>query len=442
MTVAAGAFAPGHLGELTRLIPFEMVDDAVARTGRGQHRIRALPARVVVYLLLAGCLFAELGYRQVWAKLVSGLHGLPVASPSASALRQARQRLGSRPVRALFDLLRGPAVTTASQVRWRGMLLTVVDGTTLVVADSAANTSRYSKHRCVNGTSSGYPQLRLSALLTCGTRSMIDAVFDPVSVGELDQARTLTRSLQPGMLLLADRGYAAADVLATITATGAHLLIRAKANRRLPILRRLPDGSWLSRIGALTVRIVEAQISITTTAGSRTGDYRLLTTLLDAHAYPAAELVGLYHQRWEIETAYLELKSSILGGRVLRARTPEGIDQEIHALLIVYQVLRTAMTDATDSRPGLDPDRASFTTALNTARDQLVHAAGVITDTVIDLVGVIGTQVLAHLLPERRIRVKTRMIKRSNSKYQARGPNIDRRSYQATTSINIISADP
>jgi hypothetical protein len=322
------------------------------------------------------------------------------------------------------------------------MLLTVVDGTTLVVADSAANTSRYSKHRCVNGTSSGYPQLRLSALLTCGTRSMIDAVFDPVSVGELDQARTLTRSLQPGMLLLADRGYAAADVLATITATGAHLLIRAKANRRLPILRRLPDGSWLSRIGALTVRIVEAQISITTTAGSRTGDYRLLTTLLDAHAYPAAELVGLYHQRWEIETAYLELKSSILGGRVLRARTPEGIDQEIHALLIVYQVLRTAMTDATDSRPGLDPDRASFTTALNTARDQLVHAAGVITDTVIDLVGVIGTQVLAHLLPERRIRVKTRMIKRSNSKYQARGPNIDRRSYQATTSINIISADP
>jgi hypothetical protein len=117
------------------------------------------------------------------------------------------------------------------------------------------------------------------------------------------------------------------------------------------------------------------------------------------------------------------------------------VDQEIHALLIVYQVLRTAMADATDSRPGLDPDRASFTTALNTARDQLVHAAGIIAGTVIDLVGVIGAHVLAHLLPERRIRVKTRMIKRSNSKYQARGPNIDRRSYHATTSINIASPD-
>ncbi|MDZ5446136.1 IS4 family transposase [Micromonospora sp. 4G57] len=434
-------FAPGHLGELTRLVPFEMVDDVLVATGRTQSRVRLLPARVVVYLLLAGCLFAELGYRQVWSKLTSGLRGLPIASPSGSALRQARQRLGPRPVRALFDLLRGPAATSATQVRWQGLLLTVIDGTTLVVADTPANTGRYTKHRCSNG-SSGYPQLRLSALLTCGTRSLIDAVFDPVSVGELDQARALTRSLQPGMLLLADRNYAAADLLTTIAATGAHLLIRSKANRRLAMIARLPDGSWLSKIGALTVRVVEARISITTTAGTHTGDYRLITTLLNPHTHPAAALIRIYHERWEIETAYLELKSSILAGRVLRARTPDGIDQEIHALLIVYQLLRTAMADATDSQPGLDPDRASFTTALNTARDQIVHAAGVIAETVIDLVGVIGAQVLANLLPERRLRTKTRMIKRSNSKYQARGPNIDRRSYKATTSIDVISPDP
>ena len=435
-------FAPGHLGELTRLVPFEMVDDVLVTTRRTQARVRLLPARVVVYLLLAGCLFAELGYQQVWSKLTSGLHGLPIVSPSASALRQARQRLGVAPVRALFDLLRGPAVTNAAQVRWRGLLLTVMDGTTLVVADSPANTGRYTKHRCGGGTSSGYPQLRLSALLTCGTRSMIDAVFDPVSVGELDQARALARSLQPGMLLIADRNYAAADLLATLAATGADLLIRNKANRRLPILRRLPDGSWHSRIGALNVRVVEAQISITTTTGTHTGGYRLITTLLNPATHPADQLIRLYHERWEIETAYLELKSSILGGRVLRARTPDGIDQEIHALLVTYQLLRTAMVDATDSRPGTDPDRASFTTALNTARDQVVHAAGIITDTVIDLIGVIGAHVLNDLLPERRIRTKTRMIKRSNSKYQARGPNIDRRSYQATISINIINSGP
>ncbi|MEH0827051.1 MULTISPECIES: transposase domain-containing protein [unclassified Micromonospora] len=109
---------------MTRLVPFEMVDEVLAATGRTQSRIRLLPARVVMYLLLAACLFTEVRYRQAWSKLTSGLHGMPVASPSGSALRQARQRLGPQPMRAMFDLLRGPAATAAAQVRWRGLLLT------------------------------------------------------------------------------------------------------------------------------------------------------------------------------------------------------------------------------------------------------------------------------------------------------------------------------
>ena len=437
--VAAGVFAPGHLGELTQFIPFEMVDEVLAATRRTQQRIRLLPARVVVYVVLAGCLFAELGYGQVWQKLTAGLAGIGLTEPSSGTLREARQRLGSAPLRALFDLLRGPAATTANHaVRWRGLLLTAIDGTTMSLADAEAVRVCYRKHRCNHG-GAGYPALRLSVLLTCGTRSIIDAVFDPVTTGELDQARTLARSLRAGMLLLADRNYAAAHLLQTLAATKADLLIRCKNSRRLPVISRHRDGSWLSTIGTLRVRVVDAQITIKTSNGTHTSGYRLITTLLDAYRYPASELIKIYHQRWEIETAYLEIKSSILGGRVLRARTPEGIDQEIHALLVTYQVLRTAMVDATDSLPGLDPDRASFTTALNTARDQLAHAAGVIADTVIDLVGAIGRAVLAHPLPERRIRVKTRMIKRSNSKYQARGPNIDRHSYKATIGIDIIT---
>ncbi|HYN95288.1 MAG TPA: IS4 family transposase [Pilimelia sp.] len=439
MRVAAGVFAPGHLGELTQLIPFEMVDDVLALTRRTQQRIRLLPARVVVYLVLAGCLFAELGYVQVWQKLTTALAGLGLAEPSSGTLSEARQRLGSAPLRALFDLLRGPAVTTATRaVRWRGLLLTAIDGTVMSVADADAVRARYRKQRGNNG-GAGYPALRLSVLLTCGTRSIIDAVFGPSSTGELNQARTLARSLRAGMLLLADRNYAAADLVATLAATGADLLIRCKNDRRLPMITRYRDGSWLSTIGPVRVRVIDAAITVTTTDGTHTSGYRLITTLLEAHRYPAADLIRLYHRRWEIETAYLEIKSSILGGRVLRARTPDGIDQEIYALLTVYQVLRTAMTDATDSVAGTDPDRASFTTALNTARDQIIHAAAVIADTVIDLVGAIGQAVLAHLLPERRIRVKTRMIKRSNSKYQARGPNIDRHNYKATINIDIIT---
>ena len=123
-----------------------------------------------------------------------------------------------------------------------------------------------------------------------------------------------------------------------------------------------------------------------------------MTTVLDTR-HPPAEIVRLYHERWEIEIAYLELKQTILGGRVLRARTPAGIEQEIYALLVTYQALRIAITDATLGAGRVDPDRASFSIALNTARDQLIAAAGVLADTVIDLVGVIGRHVLDDLCP-------------------------------------------
>ncbi|WJK43805.1 transposase domain-containing protein [Solwaraspora sp. WMMA2056] len=175
-----------------------------------------LPARVVVYLVLAGCLFAELGYGQVWQKLTAGLTGLDLTEPASGTLREARQRLGSTPLRALFDLLRGPAVTTATHaVRWRGLLVTAIDGTTMSVADAEAVRVRYRKQRGNHG-GAGYPALRLSVLLTCGTRSIIDAVFAPLGTSELDQARSLARSLAAGMLLLADRNYAAADLAAAV----------------------------------------------------------------------------------------------------------------------------------------------------------------------------------------------------------------------------------
>ncbi|MEO3802462.1 transposase, partial [Nonomuraea sp. B1E8] len=156
----------------------------------------------------------------------------------------------------------------------------------------------------------------------------------------------------------------------------------------------------------------------------------------DSHRHPAADLLALYHQRWEIETAYLEIKSTILGGRVLRARTPEGLDQEVHALLLTYQLLRLAMAEATACRPDTDPDRASFAIALNTARDLVIQAAAVIAGTTIDVLGTIGRHVMANLMPDRRIRTRPRIVKRAISKYNARG-TVDRTSYKATISMEI-----
>lgn len=424
-----------------------MVDAVLAETGAAQRRVRDLPSRVVVYLLLAGCLFAELGYRQVWQRLTAGLDGLAVPDPSEAALTKARRRVGSRPLRALFDLLRGPAVTTAAAagvVRWRGLLVCAIDGTTMTVADSVANLTRYRKQRGGATGGSSYPMLRLVALVACGTRSLIDATFGPAERGETRYAAELVASLRAGMLVLADRNFAAGYLVAAIAEAHADVLVRVKTGRgapALPVLRRHRDGSYRSTFGGKLVRVIDAQITITTAAGRSSGTYRLVTTLLVPCRYPALELIRLYHQRWEIETVYLELKSSILDGRVLRARTPAGITQEVYALLVTYQTLRTAMTDATNTAD-IDPDRASFTVALNAARDLLVQAAGVIAGTVIDLAGTIGRLVLDNLLPDRRLRVNARTVKRAISKYNARGPNIDRRTYKATLAIELPRSRP
>jgi hypothetical protein len=265
-------------------------------------------------------------------------------------------------------------------------------------------------------------------------------VFGPTSCGELDYTRRLRRSLHAGMLVLLDRNFDTAALIGQLAATEAHLLVRLKSNRKLPVLRRYRDGSYLSQIGAVQVRVIECQITIATSAGQHTGIYRLATTLLDHRQYPAPALVTLYHQRWEIETAYLELKASILGGQVLRARTPSGVAQEIYALLTCYQILRIAITDAIEAAGGIDPDRGSFTIALNAARDLITQAANIIADTIIDLIGEIGRRVLDNLLPDRRLRVSPRIVKRAISKYQARGPNINRRSYKATLNIDILTA--
>jgi hypothetical protein len=439
--VAAGRFAPGHLGELTQQVPFEMVDAVLEQTCRAQRRVRDLPARVVVYLLLAGCLFADLGYSQVWHRLVAGLDGLPVPAPTASALTQARRRLGPGPLRELFFLLRGPGPAPA---RWRGLLVCAIDGTIMSVADSAANLAIYTKQRGGRNGDSGYPMLRLLALVACGTRTVIDAVFGPVSSGETTCAPLLLSGLHEGMLLLADRNFAAGWLAAKIAAAKADFLIRVRTGStapKLPVLRRLPDGSWLSRFGGVPVRVIDAEITIATSTGRSTGGCRLITTLTDPARCPAGDLAVLYHERWEIETTYLELKSTILGGRVLRARTPGGIEQEIYALLITYQALRTAITDATATAPGTDPGRASFTIALNAARDQLIQAAGVITGASIDLAGRIGRLVLANLMPARRLRISPRAVKRAMSRYNAKG-KVNRTTYKATLDIAILAAPP
>ena len=441
IVVAGGVFAPGHLGELTRIVSFEMVDAVLAECGAVQRRVRKLPARVVVYLLLAAALFEPAGYPAVWRKLTSALDAAAVRV-TAAALWQARTRLGPAPLRALFDLLRGSAAAPRTNGSWwRGLLVCAIDGTTLDVPDTPGHRARLGKQDNQYATA-GYPQIRLVALVACGTRAIIDAVFGPTADGEPAYVTRLLRSLHSGMIVLTDRGLSSNALLAAITSTNADFLARLTAGRKPPVLRRLPDGSYLSVLGSVQARIIECQITIATTAGRHTGIYRLATTLLDSRQHPAFELVKLYHQRWEIESAYFEIKKTMLGRRVLRARTLPGITQEIYALLTVYQMLRIAITDATITAPGTDPDRASFTIALQAARDQVIQAANVIAGETIDLAGTIGRHILASLLPARRLRVSPRAVKRPLSRYAYKSLHVDRRTYKATISIDILTALP
>ena len=447
VTVAAGVFAPGHLGELTQFAPFELVDDVLERTGAVQRRLRDLPSRAGVYFVLALGLFPGLGYARVWAKLTAGLRDLPglaVAAPSEKALRDLRRRLGPAPLKALFEVLAGPlAWPYAPGVRFGGLRTVALDGCSSIrVPDTARNRAWPGRIRHRLGLA-GYPLVHLMALAETGTRALLGAVIGCAADGdEPALARGLLHLLGPGMLALADRAFDQNGFLAAVAATGAHLLIRARATRSPRVLQVLPDGSWLAETGGLRVRLIEAAVTVTGADGTRWGDrYRLITTLLDHRRYPAHRLVRLYHERWEIESAYYALRHTLLKGRVLRSGDRPGLEQEIWALLATCQLLRMAMTDATATRPGTDPDRASFTTAVQAAIDQLTAAAGI--TPAAPHPGAIGTAVLATLLPPRRPRYSARTIKAPASRYPARTSGDPRPDLPAAiTAIDITICAP
>lgn len=438
VTVAAGVFAPGHLGELTRIVPFELVDAVLEETGTCQRRVRSLPSRVGLYFVLALCLFPAAGYLGVWAKLTAGLGPRGRWVPSGRALRDLRRRLGPAPLRSVFGMLAGPLGRPGTPGVMFGPYRTVsFDGCrSIKVPDSGRNRAWLGKLNAAAGQT-GYPVIQLMTLVETGTRALIGAVFGTPADGEITWARKLLDRLDAGMLVLMDRGFDAAGFLSELAATNAQVLVRIKAGRRLPGIGRLPDGTIVSMIGSVKVRIITAHVQVTCHDGTHYGDdYRLATTLLDHRAYPADALVGLYHERWEHETTYLALRHTLLTGRVLRSKDPAGLQQEVWALLTLYQVLRTAVTDAVTTVAGLDPDQASWQVAVQTAQD-LVTGARNLTDETGDLSGDIGRAVLANLNPARRPRVCPRRVKSPLSRWNKHPPNRPTTTRRITTiSIN------
>lgn len=430
---APGVFAPGHLGELTQIVDFALVDAVLEETGSREKRLRLLPARVVVYFVLALALFEHCSYRAVWSKLTAGFGPLALAVPAVSSLARARRRLGPAPLRRLFETLAGPLARPGQAGSfYHGLRTVAIDGTFLHAPDTEQITWRYPK-RIGDTIEFGYPLLRLLVIVECGTRAVLAACFGPESTGELPYAQHLLGCLDRTMLLLADANFDAIDFLHDLTDTGAQFLVRSSARRRPIIQQRLPDGSYLATLNTavyragvgyrlLPVRMIEAWITVTLADGTtRSEPWRLVTSLLDADRYPARELVDLYHRRWQAETTYFSIKATMLDGRVLRSRSIPGLDQEVYALLTTYQALIRAADDAVCTRPGATMERISFTVLLEAAADQVTLAADIFPKPATPLTGAIGRAVLNALVPATpRWRVKARTRKNPTSKY---GPN-------------------
>ena len=380
------------LGVVSRIYQRDLVDEVIAETRSKERRNRLLPARLVVYYVIALALFYGEAYEEVMRKMVGGLRFVAAWErhwhvPTPSALCQARQRLGEQPVRRLFERAAAPVATPATIGAWLGSWrLMAIDGVTLDVPDTADNEAAFGRPASRTGHGGAFPQLRVLGLGECGTHAIIAAELGPISAGERELAQHVLADCEQGMLVIFDRGFYSYDFFATARQTGADLLFRVTASLKLPVLQRLPDNSYLSAITpnristpatlnearwraakhqAIIVRVVEYQITDRDTNGET---YRLITTITDWQQALAPDLAAAYHQRWEFEIALDEIEThQIAHSRVLRSKSPEMVRQEIWGILLAHYAIRTLMTEAAHDAD-IDPDRLSFIRSLRVIR--------------------------------------------------------------------------
>jgi Insertion element 4 transposase N-terminal/Transposase DDE domain len=367
------------VGLLGRAYPRSRVRSILASEHKQSVRQRDLPMDVMVYYVIALGLFLPAAYEEVLRCLVEGLGWLdgvdPVRVAGKSAIAQARRRLGSAPLEALYVRCGPRAAPGGPGAYFGGLRLVSIDGSTLAIPDTPQNQSGFGRGASPRG-SAAFPALRFVALVETGTHLIFAAQMGRYDEGELQLARRLLPRLDKSVLLLADRLFAAQSFLQEVAATKAQFLVRVAERIHLPVEQSLSDGSYLSHIGltpkvrrsgapALRVRVIEYQLQPANTI------YRLITTLLDPASAPAAALASLYPQRWEHEGVYDEFKTHLRGANlVLRSKTPDLVRQEFYGLCLAHYAVRSLMLEAAE-QDTLDPDALSFTHAVRVVRRKL-----------------------------------------------------------------------
>jgi len=373
------------LGVITKTFPLAKVKAVVAAAGKTNRRQRDLPAHVVVYYVIALALYMQVSYREVLRCLLEGIRWLlgPTAAVKVagkSGISKARSRLGWRAVQQLHDEVVRPIAGQATRGAWyRKWRLVSLDGSTLDVADETHNAAAFGRPGVSRGASA-YPQIRFVSLVENGTHVLFGSQMADYNTGEITLAKAVLPCLEKGMLCLADRQFFGFELWNQARATGADLLWRVKKNLRLVCEKRLPDGSYLSRIypserdwrhktNGVVVRVVEYRLE--GVAGAEP-IYRLVTSILDPEQAPAQELAALYHERWEIETALDELKTHLRGAKiVLRSKTPDLVRQEFYGFMMAHFAIRGLMHEAA-LKADQDPDQLSFLHAVRVVRRKLL----------------------------------------------------------------------
>jgi len=404
----------------------DWVDQALEATGTATVRRRRLPAEQVVWLVLGMGLFRNKPITEIAAELNLALPGSRGPRAASSSVTQARERLGGEPIRWLFEhCAEAWAHASAQRHAWRGLAVYGVDGTTLRLPDSDANREHFGGSASQRG-GSGYPMARLVTLMALRSHLLAAASFGPQSSSELAYAEALWPLIPDHSLTVVDRNFLRSTVLIPIAASGhcRHWLTRAKSDTTWTKLKALGRGDWLvekevhrnarADYPGLPVRWEMRAIQY-----QRKGfkPQTLLTSLVDPVAYPASEIVALYHERWEIELGYGEVKTVMLAREeTTRSKTPRGVTQELWGLALTYNLVRLEM-ERIAAEAGVTPDRISFKSALMFIEHALLHlsleSAGRIPEHLRQL-----REDIAHfILPKRRQRSYPRAVKIKMSNY-------------------------
>jgi hypothetical protein len=377
------------LGSLTRVIPRKVVEDVINKHNRMNKIGCKLPAPLVAYLVVSFGLKLE-STREVLRWLLQGMKSLcgndaiPADTAGKPAISMARARLGWEVLRDIYEacaqLIATPKTRGANYRNWR---LMAIDGTTFATQDTPDNVKAFGKTGSKEGLSA-FPLMRCTGLVEIGTHIVLAVALGAWRDSEVALAEKLLSKMDSKMLCLLDRGFVGYPFWKKVADTGAKVIGRMRINMKPPCEKRLPDGSYLATLyptgtkkikgcPGLRVRIIEYRLPHVPESEPL---YRICTNILDPADGPADELAGLYHERWENESVFDEVKTHLRGGNlaVLRSLSADMVRQEIYGLFLAHYAIRCVMHEAA-LQIEEDPDRISFVHTIRVLRRSIPQAA-------------------------------------------------------------------